>query len=421
MSALHFPPSPGIPPSGTDWAALRERMLSMRVDDADWRGGRTPLHVYFAGDDVLKVAREAYTMFMSENALAPAAFPSLRRMEDEVLGMVLHLLGGGPRAAGNFTSGGTESIILAVRAATKWFEDAGRRTSRTHLLLPESAHPAYDKAAELIGLQTRRYPIDASYRASPEVLACYLDADTMMTVASFPSLPFGTVDPVAAIAEAASQHDVWLHVDACIGGLLAPFAKMLDRELPAFDLSVPGVRSLSADLHKYGYAAKGASTILYADARDRDRHHFEFDAWPKGRYRTETLAGTRSGGAVAAAWAVMHYLGVEGYVELSRRVLATREALHRGIEAIDGLRLLGHQPLGLLSYTSDGADIFAVGDQMEEKGWYISRVAEPCALQMTITPAHEPIVESYLADLRASVAFVLESGTAARERKVVTY
>lgn len=421
MSGLHSSTSRGMPANGTDWAVLREQMLSMRTEDADWRAGRTPLHVYFAGDEVLKVAREAYGMFMSENALAPAAFPSLKRMEDDVIRMALSLLGGGPGAAGNLTSGGTESIILAVRAAAKWFEDIGRRTARSHLLLPESAHPAYDKAAELMGLPVRRYPIDASYRASAKLLACYVDADTMMTVASVPTLPFGTVDPVEQIAEVTRKHDIWLHVDACIGGFLAPFVRMLGHDLPAFDLRVPGVRSLSADLHKYGYAAKGASTVLYADARDRDRQHFEFDAWPKGRYRTETLAGTRSGGAVAAAWAVMHHLGVEGYLGLSRRVIGTREALHRGVDAIPGLRLLGHQPLGLLSFTAEDIDIFAIGDQMEEKGWYISRVAEPAALQMTVTPAHEPIVDHYLGDLRASVAFVRESRVAARARPIVTY
>ena len=421
MSGLHHPLTSGIPANGTDWAALREQMLAMRVGDADWRGGRTPLHVYFAGESVLKVAREAYGMFMSENALAPAAFPSLKRMEDDVIRMALGLLGGGPRAAGNLTSGGTESIILAVRAATKWFEQAGRLTPRSHLLLPESAHPAYDKAAELMGLLVRRYPIDASYRASAELLSCYLDADPMLTVASVPSLPFGTVDPVLEIAEVARQHDIWLHIDACIGGFLAPFVKMLGSDFPAFDLRVPGVRSLSADLHKYGYAAKGASTVLYADEDDRNRQYFEFDAWPKGRYRTETLAGTRSGGAVAAAWAVMHHLGIEGYLDLTRRVIQTRERFHRGITAIPGLRLLGVQPLGLVAFTADGVDIFSIGDQMEDKGWYISRVAAPPGLQMTLTPAHEPIVKQYLSDLQASVEFVQQSRIAARDRQIVTY
>ncbi len=421
MSEPQHRASRAIPAVGTPWTTLRERMLSMRVDDADWRRGRTPLHVYFAGDEVLKVAREAYGMFMSENALAPAAFPSLKQMEQEVIRMSLELLGGSETSAGNITSGGTESIILAVRGAARHAARAGRRRERAHLLVPESAHPAYEKAAELMGLQVKRYPVDASYRASAAALAKHINADTIMTVASVPSLPFGTIDPVEEIAQVAREHDVWLHVDACIGGFLAPFVRMLGRDVPHFDLRVPGVRSLSADLHKYGYAAKGASTILYANEEDRDLQCFEFDAWPKGQYRTETLAGTRSGGAVAAAWAVMHHLGVEGYTDLARRVIRTRERLHDGITAIPGLRLLGEQPLGLLAFTSDDGDIFAIGDQMEDRGWYISRIASPPGLQMTVTPAHEPIADEYLSDLRASVLWVRERCAAARDRLVVTY
>nr|WP_132458855.1 aminotransferase class V-fold PLP-dependent enzyme [Paraburkholderia sp. BL8N3] len=421
MSNSKHLPSRALPEQGTDWNALREQMLTMRIDDIDWRAGRTPLHIYFAGDEVLKVAREAYGMFMSENALAPAAFPSLRQMEQDVLGIAIDLLGGGVHAAGSFTSGGTESIILAVRSAAKWFADVGRLSSRSHLLIPESAHPAFDKASELLGLSVRRYPIDASYRGCATRLSEQLDADTMMTVASVPCLPFGTVDPVAEIAEITRRHDIWLHVDACIGGFLAPFAKMLGSDLADWDLRVPGVRSLSADLHKYGYTAKGASVVLYANVDDRNRQFFDFDEWPKGRYLTETLTGTRSGGAVAAAWAVMHHLGTNGYKTLARRVIDTRARLQREIALIPGFHLLGVQPLGLLAFTSSHVDIFAVADQMEDKGWYISRVGRPPALQMTVTPAHEGIVDAYVRDLRESVQFVTDRGIASRNRSVVTY
>lgn len=410
-----------LPEHSTDWIALREQMLAMRVDDADWRTGRTPLHVYFAGEEVLNVAREAYGMFMSENALAPAAFPSLGQMQQDVLAIAIDLLGGGTRAGGSFTSGGTESIILAVRSAAKWFAHVGRLSSRSHLLIPESAHPAFDKAAELLGLPIRRYPIDASYRGCAARLAEQLDADTMMTVASVPCLPFGTVDPVLEIAEITRKHDIWLHVDACIGGFLAPFAKMVGSDLADWDLRVPGVRSLSADLHKYGYTAKGASVVLYADVDDRNRQFFDFDRWPKGRYLTETLTGTRSGGAIAAAWAVIHYLGENGYKELARRVIDTRTRLQRAIASIPGFHLLGVQPLGLLAFSSCQVDIFAVADQMEDKGWYISRVGRPPALQMTVTPAHEGVVDAYVHDLRESVRIVIEQGAVSRERPVVTY
>jgi sphinganine-1-phosphate aldolase len=222
MSNSKLSPNRALPEHSTDWKTLREQMLAMRGNDIDWRAGRTPLHVYFAGDDVLDIAREAYGMFiygmfMSENGLAPAAFPSLAQMQHDILEIAIDLLGGGVRAAGSFTSGGTESIILAVRAAAKWFAHVGRLSPRSHLLIPESAHPAFDKAAELLGLSVWRYPIDVTYRACATQFAERLDADTMMTVASAPCLPFGTIDPVAEIAEITRKHDIWLCRDKTVG------------------------------------------------------------------------------------------------------------------------------------------------------------------------------------------------------------
>lgn len=421
-------PRKTLPLAGRGWSELEPALQALRSDDVDWRAGRTPLHVYHAGEETLDVARRAYAMFITENALAPAAFPSLARMQRDLVDIALSLLGGGPEAGGTLTSGGTESILLATRSALQSFRARGRHLhpgAQPHLLLPSSAHPAWDKAAELMGLDTIRIALDADWRADIATFAAHLRDDTVLAVASAPSLPFGMIDPVEAMADCAAARGVWLHVDACIGGFLAPHVAALRGGVPAFDLSIPGVRSLSADLHKFGYTPKGASVVLYRDDADR-LHGFAHDAWPKGMYRTETLGGTRPGGAIAAAWAVMHHLGEEGYRRLAERAMSARDRLLAGIEATPGLRVLGAPPLSVIAFTADATvagapDIHAVGDALTGRGWYVSRLSAPAALHMTVTANHGQMVEPWLADLAASMAEAGQRSSEAPSRLIETY
>jgi glutamate/tyrosine decarboxylase-like PLP-dependent enzyme len=397
-------------------------METMRQDDVKWRNGRAPLHVYFAGDDVMDVVRDAYVMFMSENALSPAAFPSLERMEKDVIGAALGLFHAPAGASGSFTSGGTESIILAVKGARD-LAQASRlgANERGEILMPRTAHPAFDKAAHLLGLEPVRVEIGPDLRASLPAIQQAISKRTIMMVASAPSLPFGLIDPVDEMAELARRHDIWLHVDACIGGYIAPFVSKLGYPLPRFDFAVPGVRSISADLHKFGYAAKGASTLLVRNAKDMVFQAFEFSDWPKGKYRTPTLLGTRSGGALAAAWAVIHYLGEEGYLKLADRVMKLRQRYLDGIVAIDGIKLLVPPHLSIITYTSDTVDITAVGDQLADRGWYVSRISHPPGLHQTINLAHEQYVDEYLADLATAVKQVDSQSLVGKSSEVVTY
>lgn len=396
-----------FPKTGQSWPALKAKMTAMRRDDVDWRNGRAPLHIYFAGTDVSDVVCDAYTMFMCENALSPAAFPSLARMEREVVNAAIHLFNGPPTASGSITSGGTESIILAMKAARDSVPAAGReRGRRSEVVLADTAHPAFDKAAQLLGIDVVRVAAGADYRADPQAMQNAITQRTILMVASAPSLPFGLIDRVEEIAEVARRHDIWLHVDACLGGYIAPFAIELGYPMPRFDFSIPGVCSISADLHKFGYAAKGASTLLFRSAAGDGPASFKFSNWPKGGYDTPTLLGTRSGGAIAASWAVMHYLGAEGYLGLVERVMKLRERYVHGIVGIPELRLIVPPDLSIIAYTSDALDIAAVGDRMAGRGWYVSRIARPRGLHKTINLIHEPIVERYLSDLESSVAEV---------------
>jgi sphinganine-1-phosphate aldolase len=410
-----------FPSAGESWPALQAKMHSMRRDDVDWRRGKAPLHIYHPGDDAAAVVREAYCMFMSENALSAAAFPSLERMEQDVVGAAIGLLHGPASAAGSITSGGTESIILAVKAARRRAADRLGDGRRGEILLARTAHPAFDKAADLMGLDVVRVPTGADRRAEPRVFGDAVTDRTVLMAASAPSLPFGLIDPVEELSEVAMRHDVWLHVDACIGGFIAPFARRLGYSIPRFDFSLPGVRSISADLHKFGYAAKGASTILYRRRSDHGLQSFRFYDWPKGRYDTATLLGTRSGGAIAAAWAIIHYLGETGYLELTDRVMKLRDRFVAGILAIDGLSLVARPHLSVLAYTSPSYDIAAVGDQLQLRGWYVSRTADPPGIHQTINPVHEGAIDDYVADLAAAAREVKQHALVGRDAEVLTY
>jgi sphinganine-1-phosphate aldolase len=411
-----------LPQHGSDWNVLEARMAEMRDGDVDWRNGRSALHIYDVDDQSLAIARAAYTMFMSENALAPTAFPSIRRMETDIVDISLDLMNAPPDACGNVTTGGTESIILVLKAARD--RDRGRtRRGYEHpeVLLPETAHPAYDKAAHLLDMRVRRVPVRSDWSADPEVMRNAVTDRTVLMVASAPCLPFGTIDPIEEIAEIARRQEVWLHVDACIGGFLAPFVRALGYPVSTFDFSIPGVRSISADLHKFGYAPKGASVILYASKSDQQFQAYDFSGWPKGRYFTPTVVGTRSGGAIASAWAVLHHLGHDGYLARARTVMKVRDRYLEGIHYIQGLIPIGKPQLSVIAFGSETFDIFAVANELCKDGWYVSRLAHPRALHQTVTLAHTRAVEPYLECLESAVRRVKDGCLVANGHSVVTY
>ena len=373
----------------------------MGADDARWRDLRTAVFVFHAGDDVLEVAKSAYAMYQSENGLgAGSAFPSLARMEADVVSIGLDLLNAPDGACGDMTSGGSESIFLALKACRDQARANGTDTRSMHVLMPRSAHPAFDKAAAYLDLEVLRVPVAPDYRADVAAMAATASERTLMIVGSAPCFPYGVIDPIEELGELAVAREVWLHVDACVGGYFAPFAKMNGVDLPPFDFSVPGVRSISADLHKYGYAAKGASTLFHRSEEQREFQVFSCDAWPVGTMTTPTAAGTRPGGAIASAWAVLHYLGEDGYREKARQVIRTREQLEAAIDDIGALRVVARPQLGLIAYTSDTIDIYAVAERLSEKGWFSPRLDDPPAVHLMLSPEHRTVIDEYIADLR---------------------
>ncbi len=399
--------------NGRAWEEVRAEMQSFKSEDFDWKNGRLPSYIYYLDEEMLAIQREAYGMYIVENGLGKArAFPSLRRMEEDVINRGRDLLGGDDKSAGIFASGGTESILLAVKAAKGWARHNGRKKPYK-ILLSETAHPAFNRAADLMEIEVERLPMrETDFKFDLERLKQSLDDSVIMIVGSAPNYAAGTFDDIKELGQIALANNIWLHVDACVGGFLAPFARMNGRAIPDFDLRVPGVKSLSADVHKYGFAAKGASLLLFKSAEDKPFAHFALD-WSRGTYKSESNQGTRAGGAVAAAYAVMNVMGNDGYRRLADITLSTVDRLTSGVDAMPELEVIRPFELCIFAYKSvdPEVEINAVADEMGHKGWFIGRAQRPApSIQMAVNPVHEKICDEYLADLTECVAKVKKLG-----------
>lgn len=378
------------------------------VDDPDYKRLRTWSLVYYLGEEHTRLLREAYECFFSANGLNPMAFRSLKRFESEVIAMTAGLLHGDENVVGTMTAGGTESCLLAV----KTYRDMARAKRpwirRPEMVIPETAHVAWEKGAKYFDVRPVRAPLDSAYRLDLQAVRRCISRRTIMILGSAPEYPHGRVNPIKELGGIALGRKIPLHVDACLGGFLLPFVEKLGHDVQPWDFRVPGVTSISADCHKYGYAAKGASTILYRSTDYLKHQIFVYENWPGGIFASPAILGTRPGGAIAAAWAAMRALGEEGYLEHATTIMETTRRLIDGVNAISGLEVIGRPAMSVFSYraTSKELNIFAVADVLEKKGWHIDRQQRPDSLHAMVTPLHAGVVEEYLADLREAVDVV---------------
>jgi sphinganine-1-phosphate aldolase len=382
-------------------------LAAKRDDDVRWRDGRTFGLVFDGGPGVHEAAERAAMLYLHENALNTMAFPSLGRIQSEVVGWTADLLHGPDTAAGFLTSGGTESILCGVKAARERGR-VERGITEPEMIVAESAHAAFHKAAHLFGIRLHKVPVRADWTADVDAMAAHVNANTVLVVGSAPQYPQGVMDPIPEIAALAASVDANCHVDACMGGFVLPFTELVGRHVPPWDFRVEGVSSISADIHKLGYAPKGVSVILHRTKELRAHQTFVFDGWLGGFYASPNLQGTRSGVPMAAAWAVMQHLGVEGYEGLTQTVLDNADAMRAGIRAIDGLTVLGDPTYHLLAIApdpraADQLDIFAVGDALQRRGWFHDRQSPPDNLHATVSNTNTGAIEEYLAALRDSV------------------
>lgn len=392
-----------LPEDGRSKTDVLAQMDALRQDDVAWRDGRVFSLVFHAGSEASQLLQDAYTRFFSENGLNPTAFPSLRRFETEVIAMSANLLGSDGTVVGNITSGGTESIIMAMLTARQWARTHRLEIQRPEVILPISGHPAFEKAAHYFDIEIVHVPVAADFRADVTAVQAAITPNTIMLVGSAPSYPHGVVDSIPELAQVAQAHGLLCHVDACVGGFMLPFVRRAGYPVPPFDFSVPGVTSLSADLHKYGYAAKGASLILYRERALRRHQLFAYTDWPGGIYASPTMAGTRPGGAIAAAWAIMNHLGAAGYTEIARAVMETAVHIRTAINNIPGIHILGQPPMSLMAIASDELNIYEVGDEMSQRGWHLDRQQFPPSLHLTVNYAHVGRADEFIMDLADAV------------------
>lgn len=412
-----------LPVNGEPAGQLLEQIRTMKQQDVDWKGGKVWSLVYSAGEEHDRLLQAAFNEEFSTNYLNPLAFKSLHQMEQEVVQMTLHMLNGPDEAVGTMTSGGTESILLAMFCYRQRARRLHPKIRHPEVVAPQTIHPAFDKAAELFGLRLVKTPVDANRKALPEEMEKQISSNTILLVVSAPSYPNGVADPVAEVSAIAQRYQLPLHVDACIGGFLLPWIEKLGYPVPLWDFRAGGVTSVSADVHKFGFGVKGASVLLY---RSMEYMHHQFiisTDFPGGIYISPTLMGTRPGGPIAAAWAGMKHLGEAGYLQLADTLMKGAAKLKAGLTALPGLTLVGEPCMNIVSYTTlhNKPDIFVVADQMEEKGWLMDRQQFPDCIHLTLLPTNVPVIDAYLFDLKEALAYAAEHPEAAAKGNAAVY
>jgi glutamate/tyrosine decarboxylase-like PLP-dependent enzyme len=393
-----------IPEQGLSRDAVFARLEQYRQDDTPWREGRTWAYVYDPGPEAESVIKDAFAGYLGENGLDPTAFPSALRMENEVVAMAAAHLNGDEDVVGSFTSGGTESLICAVKAARDWAREHRPGIEVPEIVLPETAHASFHKACHYLGLKPVVTRVDPeSYRADVDAMGDAVSENTVLLVGSAISYAHGVVDPIREIGQLALERDLLLHVDGCMGGFLLPYFARLGSPVPDYDFRVPGVTSISMDLHKYAFAAKGASVILYRDKSLRKYQMYACSNWMGYTVINPTVQSTKSAGPIAGAWAALNFIGDDGYLEFTRKVRDATSEIVAAIDANPDLRLLGRPDMNLLSFASDTVSVFHIADEMKERRWYVQPQlaygSSPENIHLSINPASVHWTDAMLADL----------------------
>ena len=400
--------------------SLLQIVKQKKLKDIDWRNGRAFCLIYYPGEEREHAIKQVFDQYYSDNALNPTATPSIAELETETVSMCADLFNGDEQVCGNITTGGTESILLAVKTARDWAKKNKPNITRAHVVLPESAHPAFMKAFHFLTVDFTTTKVSGNYRADVAAMEKAITPNTILLVGSAPSYPFGVMDPITEIAGLAKRKGLLCHVDSCLGGFMLPFLKELGYQIPPFDFSVEGVTSLSADIHKYGYSPKGASVILY---RTHDLRRFQFSLytkWAGGIYGSPTITGTRAGGNIAGAWAAIRSIGKEGYLEMAKATMQTTAQMKQAFKQIEELEIIGEPDMSIVAFKSDKLDVYMLADELNKRGWHFERQQLPPSLHFTVNYIHKNVVREFLADLQQSVASVREKRMAQLGNKLQT-
>ncbi len=396
----------GFPEQAKPIAELLQTVQQKKQKDIDWRSGKAFCLIYHPGEEREENIKKVFDQYYADSALNPTATPSLAEIETETVAMCADLLHGDEQVCGNITTGGTESIILAVKTARDWSRSHKPHITKPHVVVPESVHPAFFKAFHYLNMEYTAVKTGTDYRADVTAMEKAITPDTILLVGSAPSYPYGVIDPIEEIAALAKRKNLLCHVDACVGGFILPFIKELGYPIPRFDFEVDGVTSLSADIHKYGYSPKGASVILY---RTHELRKFQFSLytkWAGGVYGSPTITGTRSGASIAAAWAAIQSIGKQGYTEMAKATMQTTERIKQFVAATEELELMGKTDMCIVAFKSDKIDVYMLADELNKKGWHFERQQLPPSLHFTVNYIHRTVVEDFITDLKQAIADV---------------
>lgn len=403
-----------IPKTGASREAVVASLEAARENDVKWREGKLYAYVFDGGKEIEEIGKHAYTSYLSENGLDPTTFPSLLRFENDLIDMARRHLGGDEKVVGNFTSGGTESIILAVKTARDLFHKAHPGV-RPELIVPATAHAAFHKAAHYLDVDIVSTAVDPeTFRADVAAMRSAISERTMLIVGSACSYAHGVVDPIREIAAMAKERNILCHVDGCMGGFLLPYFRRLGQVVEEFDFRVPGVTSMSMDFHKYGLSPKGASVVLYRDESLRQHQIFACADWSGYTMINNTIQSSKSGGPMAAAWAVLQFVGDEGYLKFAKALMQARDEIVAGVGTIPGLRVMGKPEMSLVAFTSDELSVFAIADEMKARGFHVQAQLRHGVskenLHVSIQPSNVRWSKDLVAALRASVEAVRAAG-----------
>lgn len=395
-----------------------ERLKFEKSKDVQWQG-RCSGTVYIGGSESeghFSLINEAYSMFAHTNPLHLSIFPSIARFEGEVVAMTASMFGSrekasGGQVCGNMSSGGTESILLAVKSSRDYMK-VKKGITNPEMIIPESAHSAYDKAAQYLKIKLWRVPVNEDFQADVKAIQRYLNKNTIMIVGSAPGFPHGIIDPIEELADLALGWGICFHVDLCLGGFVLPFARKLGYPIPPFDFTVHGVTSISVDIHKYGLGPKGTSVVLYRNHEIRKQQFVAVTEWSGGLYVSPTVAGSRPGGLIAGAWAAMMTIGEEGYLEAARKVMEVSKTIQQGIKQIPELFIVGRPDMTVIAFGSDKLDIFKVNEVLSTQGWHLNALQRPNSIHICLTLQHTLVAEDFLKDLKEAVTTVQENPSA---------
>lgn len=397
-----------IPKMGRDINEIFSEMEAIKENDFKWEKGRVFCLTYPIDENHHDFLKEAYGKFISENFLNPMAFQSLKKMEREVVRMSCSLMHGGDESVGTMTSGGTESILMAVKAARDLARKKKPWILKPELVCPESAHVAFEKACKYFNIKYVPVKLDKDYRANVKAMKKACGINTIMMMGSAPQYPQGVIDPIEELAAYALKKNIPFHVDACVGGFILPWLEKLGEDIPLWDFRIPGVTSISADLHKYGFAAKGASVVLYSSMKYMKHQFFITTDWMGGIYASPNMPGTRPGGAIAAAWGTLNKMGENGYLEQAKRTIGVTKEFIKRFNEMPELEVLGDPKATLVAFQSidKEVDTYAIADVMTEKGWWFDRQQWPPSIHLTVMPAHDESIDDFFTDLKESVEHV---------------